>query len=177
MSESNDTNRERGPTREGLAVLSVVLLTAIAVVLIAIMVTTPAVVQDNAVGTDNETGSVTDDPTDEAEQALPLASAFGSNLTEYYEETDVYVTQDGGIILMYETTAETSSELETELHQIAVEYARIADRVSADPSTLLIVVDEVQAVVPEPTVTAHVNGTIDQDAFLETIEVTSVERE
>lgn len=129
---------------------------------------------DGTNNTRNDTQTVEDAP-EAVAAAQPLAEAFHAHIHSYYDNVRVFITREGDIVMEYDTEATSGDELTTEFHQIAVEYADVVGD-EYEPNTLSIVADGVQAIVPEPTVDAHVSGDINQEAYLETIEVTGVER-
>lgn len=119
--------------------------------------------------------TVTDAP-DVVESARPLAEAFHAHITEFYPEARIFITQQGSIVMEYQTGAESEAEVTGELHRIATEYAMVVNGGNHDPHTFTIVTSEIQAIVPRPTVEAHVSGEINEEAYLKTIEVEAIER-
>lgn len=117
-----------------------------------------------------------EDPPEKVASAKPLAEAFHAHITEFYPDARVFITRRGTLAMEYPSEAESREGLLTEFNQIATEYSDVIQREEAAPTTLSIVASEVQAIVVESALQAHHNGEINQEAFLETIEVTGVER-
>lgn len=109
------------------------------------------------------------------EALTPLASDFNERVNEHFEAT-VYITDNAEIAVEYQSNAESKNEFQTEMYQIADLFATSVADGDYDAVTLTVVSGEVQAIAPEPTVTAYVNGEINKEAYLETIEVKGVER-
>ncbi|WP_233357375.1 hypothetical protein [Halococcoides cellulosivorans] len=76
----------------------------------------------------------------------------------------------------YPTDAESVNALQTELNGIAAEYAAVVEESDEQPVTLTVVTAEVQAIVPESSLRAYLDGSIDEEAYLETIEVMDIDR-
>lgn len=124
---------------------------------------------------DNQSKEFVENAPEEVEASEPLAQAFYSHITGYYPEARVLIRSDGDITMEYPTDAGSGEEVTTEFHQIAVEYATVVGD-EYDPKTLTMVTSEVKALAVEPAVKAYTTGEIDKKGFLETIEVTGVER-
>lgn len=105
----------------------------------------------------------------------PLAEEVTRKIGSRFDAR-VFITRDGELVMEYTTTAESKNELRTEFNRIASEYSGIVDDGNYDPTTLSIVTGQVQAVVPVSSLRAYLNDEINQDAFLETITVTDIER-
>jgi hypothetical protein len=105
----------------------------------------------------------------------PLAEAFHARITAHFESARVFITQDATIAMEYATETETADSLRTEFNQIADVYAEVAAE-GHEPTTLSIVTGSVQGLVPESSLKAYLQGEINEDAYLETVEVMSVER-
>lgn len=131
----------------------------------------------------NDSGQPTDGTATEATQgqavtpsgavleAKPSAKRLHKSVSAHFDDVRVLLSQDGAeVVVEYSTDAESASELETELHQIAQLYADSVENESA-ARTLVVSVDNVQAVAPKPTVAAYVNGSINKEAYLETVEI------
>lgn len=118
------------------------------------------------------------DPKDapqEVRESQDLAEDLLIESSRHFNNVNVYISTEGEIALEYTTTADSPSEVETEMHQIAKLYAEQVENES-QARTLSIITGRVQAVVPRPTVEAYVRGDINEEAFLETVEITDVNR-
>lgn len=104
---------------------------------------------------------------------LELARSFAKEIKKYFSSASVFITDDGTVAMEYETDTNTKNELETELYSIADKFASHASEHGSD--TLTILVDEVQMIVPEPTVKAYTSEEINQEAFFKTLEVKQIE--
>lgn len=124
---------------------------------------------------DEEIQTVTDAPA-EVDAAKPLIADFLHHISPYYESAHVYPYRNGLVVMEYQSDAESGKDLLKEFYRIAVEYIKVIENGDHTPRTLAIVVSEVQAVVPKPSIKAHLSGRINQEAFLQTIEVRSIER-
>lgn len=102
-----------------------------------------------------------------------VATSFHTAMEDHYNGVRVFVEDDGGIVLSYTSSAESESELESQVSMIAIEYI---DHVNNNTTPhLTIVTGGVGFVVPEATVTAYKRGDINEEAYLETIEAIGVE--
>ena len=111
------------------------------------------------------------------QEVKPLAQSFHEHIRQYFSDARVFIRPETGEIVMeYDPSADSGDELNTQLHQIATEYATVAEDSSVRPPTFSIIADSVQAIVSETVVNAYLDGDINEDAYLETIEVTDVER-
>lgn len=117
-----------------------------------------------------------EEPPDDVAQLRPLAEAYLQELSQHAEELRVFINRDGEIAAEYVTTAESEEALSAEIHRYADLYAGVVDDGDHEPATLSLITGEVQAIAPEHTVEAYVADDIDQEAFHETIEVTTVGR-
>jgi len=130
-------------------------------------------------GQDMDTSTADVDAPENVEAVMPLAKQLNPVLNRNFNSVNLFINGSGEIYVEYSNTAKTKEQLNTEFNQIAVEYIRAAENSNTsinDTRTLTIVTDEVQAIVPEPAVKAHLRGKIDQNGLLETIEVMEVER-
>lgn len=112
---------------------------------------------------------------EEVEDVYPLALELDMQMNGYFNDVEVYVSNEGEIAMRYRTNAEAGEELKKEMQRIAVEYASISNETSVNPPTLSIISGNVQMVVPEPTVKSYTNGDINKEAFIKTLEVIKVE--
>lgn len=117
-----------------------------------------------------------EDVPESVNKSRPLAEDFYMDIREHFDDVRVFIKQDGEIVMEYSTTADSGEQVKTEIHQIANEYAKLVKEKNYTGRTLSIVVGQVQGVVPNATVRAYAQGEINQEAFLETIGVTTVER-
>ena len=106
----------------------------------------------------------------------PLATAFYDRIINQVAKARVFITQQGELALEYRTAAENVDALNTEFNQIAVEYADVVRAGEYDPVTLSIITDEVQAIVTKAALAAFIRGDLNREAYLETLEVTGIER-
>ncbi|AWB28592.1 hypothetical protein HARCEL1_01625 [Halococcoides cellulosivorans] len=97
-------------------------------------------------------------------------------MNQYYPNARVFISDDGTIAMDYPTDAESVNALQTELNGIAAEYAAVVEESDEQPVTLTVVTAEVQAIVPESSLRAYLDGSIDEEAYLETIEVMDIDR-
>jgi len=118
---------------------------------------------------------VTDAP-DEVEQMRPLAEEFYQNITAYYPDARVFITQQGRIAVEVSPNADSGEGVRSELSQIALRYSAVVNETGYNSTTLSIVTGEVEMVAPGPAVEAHASGDLEDEAYLETTEVRSVER-
>lgn len=117
-----------------------------------------------------------ENPPEEIEVVQPLAEDFYLFIRDYFDNVEVFITQNGEVAMVYDSDAEKESEITGEFHRIANEYARIVKENKHPPTTLSIIPGSVRAIVPETSLKAHVSGEINEKAFLETIEVREVEQ-
>jgi len=126
----------------------------------------------------NDTASKSRQPDDdeipeEIRRVRPLAKDFTSQITEHFDGK-VFISKEAEIIFQYESNADSRSSLDTEFSQIADVYANVVIDGEHSPTTLSMIVGPVQGIVPEPSLTAYVNGGINKEAYLKTVEVTDV---
>lgn len=106
-------------------------------------------------------------------EVQPLAKDFTTEITSHFTGK-VFISKQAELIFQYESDAESRSSLDTEFSQIADVYADVVQNGDHDPVTLSMIVGPVQGIVPEPSLTAYVNGEINKEAYLKTVEVTDV---
>ena len=117
-----------------------------------------------------------EDPPEAVKASEPLAKAFLKRMeNSSIKNPRVFVWKDGSIFLLYDTQAKNEPELETEIHNLAKEFAMVVRKSGEPAKTLSIVTDRVKAIVPRPTVKAYVNDEIETEAYLETITITDAE--
>lgn len=116
------------------------------------------------------------DPPKEVANAQPLAEAFYTNIVDYYPDARVFITQQGYIAMEFSPAADSGDGVKRELGEIALEYSRVVNDTGYNATTLSIVTGRVEAVAPEPSVEAHANGNLTDEAYSETIEVRAIER-
>ena len=117
---------------------------------------------------------VSEDEIPEKIQAVqPLAKDFTTEITSHFDGK-VFISKQAELIFQYESDAESRSSLDTEFSQIADVYGDVVKNGDHDPVTLSMIVGPVQGIVPEPSLTAYVNGEINKEAYLKTVEVTDV---
>jgi len=170
-SSSSETRGESGPLL--LVFACTILLT---VILVGAIVITGGVA-DTADDTSESTmdGEMAEQEHSFDNGTLSLAEEVDVSIGEYYIDSSTYLSEGDEIAFVYESRASSSDEVETEIHTIAAEFADIAASKNT-ATTLTIVVGEIQAIVPEPVVNAYVDDRLEQDALLEAIEVTDIDR-
>lgn len=111
------------------------------------------------------------------QDSRPLAEAFHAHITEYYPDARLFIRNNGALMMEYSTDAGAGEELQSELHQIANEFASVVKEKDFAAKTFSAITSKVEAIAVESAVRAYVNGEINQNAYLETVEVMQVERE
>lgn len=154
----------------------------IVLVIVIILVALAGLTAGSAGPTDEQTGEpdgsteVSDDELedipDDVRSSQPLAMAVYENVTTLsaYDSARVFIGDDGALLLTYQTTATSGDELQQEVLLLTDEYATIVDSTGYTAKTLTVVVGEVRAIVPAPTVRAYVDGDIKRTAFFETVQ-------
>ena len=82
-----------------------------------------------------------------------------------YQNVGVYIQKDGNIVVQYDTQSQSEQQVKNEIQQLALMFAEI----EGEPTSITIVTGNVQAIVPEPSVTAYRNDNLKEEAFKETI--------
>ena len=155
---------------------------AIAVVLLVVLAYATATIifmpdqSQSAAEEPEEPENPPETPPEDVNESQTLATAFYKNVTKYQPDARVFIEPTGEIAVEYTTEAESAEDVEQEMYGIADEYARTVNATGEPPKTLTIITGGVKATVPRPTVGAYANGTIDKNAYIETIEVGNVNR-
>lgn len=105
----------------------------------------------------------------------PLARDFTTTIQKHYE-ADVYITRAAELIMEYQSNEQSADGLMSEFGQIARLFAKTVKSGEYQPVSLTIVVGKVQAIVPQPAVAAYIDDRLNEKAFMQTIEVTGIER-
>lgn len=127
--------------------------------------------------TDTSVGSTeAPEPPEAVVDARPMAADLFSELDELGLEHTTSLTSDGAPVVELHPDTTSTGDLEVQYSEVALTYADVVERGNYDARTLTIIIGEAQVVVPEPTVRAYTNGEINREAYLETLEVTDVER-
>lgn len=123
---------------------------------------------------DNTTVEPATDVPGNVSSAKTVGVTLYDETVNLFDSVRVFISQDGEIALHYQTQQETPEAVESELFRIADLYADVVQNES-QATTLSIVTGEVQAVVPESSLRAHIDGKINREAFLETVEIIGVD--
>lgn len=108
----------------------------------------------------------------------PLAVAFHKRISEYYPDVRLFISPDEAIITIeIAPNATSAEELTQEFNRLALEFVATIKEGDFDPATLSVVASDVRAFIVESAVRAHVNGEINEEAFLKTIETMSATEE
>lgn len=99
----------------------------------------------------------------------PLAEGFARRLYEHYPHSSVSIGTENNIIVNLKI--EENVDLRTEINKVAKLFADTVKEGNHEPASLDIVSGEVHAMVVEPNVRYYVNGDINQEAYLKTIEI------
>jgi hypothetical protein len=75
------------------------------------------------------------------------------------------------LAVRYETRADSPDEVEAELHNVAKTYGDVLHGQEENPVTLTATTSQVSAMVPKPVAVAYDEGRINQEAYLETVEI------
>ncbi|RYJ08511.1 hypothetical protein ELS19_18515 [Halogeometricum borinquense] len=145
---------------------------AVGVGVIAVGGTSAAYVFDQS--KENSKEKVAKDVPESVEEVKPLAEAFHKRISPHFDDVRVFISRDGEIVMEYTTNTKSQSALNTEFSQIAAEYADVA--ADYKPTTLSMVTGPVQGIVPVSSLKAYLRDDINKKAFLQTIQVTDVER-
>jgi len=128
-------------------------------------------------GSDDEPEPVPNtDLSPQVRSVRPLAGDFAQKITQHYKGVSIYLTRSGEVLMEYSTSESTSEGLQAEFGRISKLFASTVEGGDHPATSLTVVVGEVQAVVPEPAVKAYVDERLNDKAYLETIEVRSIER-
>lgn len=84
-------------------------------------------------------------------------------------------TQQARIVIEVSPDASSGDGVEQEMGRIALRYSEILSESNHDAASLSIVTGQVEMVVPKTTVERHANGNLTDEAFMETIEVRSID--
>jgi len=88
-----------------------------------------------------------------------------------YSEAEVYIKDDGEVLLIIGPKADSTEMMREEFRQIAMRYSGV---MADHPEThgLTIDIGGVQALVSSEAATAHANGDLQDDAYWETVIIT-----
>lgn len=110
-------------------------------------------------------------------EVKPLAAGFYNETQQYYPESRVYLSPDARIMFEFSPDADSGEGVRREMSQVATLYPDVINRTDANATSLSIITGEVEMVVPYYAAEKRANGNLTQEAYMETIEVKSIERD
>lgn len=116
--------------------------------------------------TEEATPQPVQDAPEKVETAKPQAKALLIEAKESgYQNATVHISQEGHILIKYDTQATSNTQLKTEIQQLAIAFGEI----DGEARSLTVVTGNIQAVVPEASVDKYRTGELNDKAYKETI--------
>jgi hypothetical protein len=97
--------------------------------------------------------------------AAELKQSFGS---EYKYDSRVFIKDDGQVVLYYNSTAQSGSQLKEEMRGVALLYADVAAN-NTDVGSLTVQANGVMLTIPVDSAIAHGDDDINEEAYFETV--------
>lgn len=114
---------------------------------------------------------------DEIQNLQPLGAEFKDRVTQLVDDADVYIRSPESIVVHYKSEAEGESGAMTEFTEITrtfVDSIGSVDISNDSIPSLSMIATNLHAITPRSTIVNHINGDIDEDALMETIEIVGV---